>query len=139
MKKYFASLIVLLLLFACSKEKEKLELFSPEAFAYSMDDGWELNAACRVKGFEQKEEENNYKAKLSFIIDLQTSSGTLLQGIGEGLIDQSAKERIIDLPIETQVLLDSTYATGKYIIIFNVTDDFSGKSISIKKEFELTN
>lgn len=139
MKKYFASLIVILLLFACSREEEKLELFSPEAFAYSMDDGWEVNATCRVKGFEQKEEENNYKAKLSFTIDLQTSSGTLLQGIGEGLIDQSAKERIIDLPIETQVLLNSTYVTGKYIIIFNVTDDFSGKSTSIKKEFELTN
>ncbi len=141
MKKYsFHIVIVLILLIAaCSHKEEKFELFSPEAFAYSMDSGWELNASCRVKGFKQNEEENNFKAKLSFSIDLLTPDGKILPGIGEGLIDQSAKERIIDLPVETQIQLDSTYKAGKYTLTFNVTDDFSGKNISIKKEFDLTN
>ena len=139
MKKYLSILLVVVVISACSKKEEKLELFSAEAFAYSMENGWELDATCRVKGFVQKEEEDQYKAKLSFTVDLQTPDGKLLQGINEGLIDKTAKERIIDLPVETQVQLDSVYKAGKYAVIFNVNDDFSGKSVSIKKKFDLTN
>lgn len=139
MKKYIALLFLLIAISACSKKEEKLELFSAEAFAYSMESGWELNASCRVKGFDQNEDGSQFKAKLSFTIDLQTPDGKLLQGAGEGLIDKNAKERISDLPVETQLELDSSYVPGKYLVIFNVSDDFSGKTVSIKKEFELTN
>lgn len=139
MKKNLSLLIIIIFVFACSKQEEKLELFSAEAFAYSMESGWELNGTCRVKGFEQKEEESNFKAKLSFLVDLETPDGKLLNGVGEGLIDRNGSERFIDLPIETQVQLDSAFKAGKYKIIFNITDDFSGKTATIQKEFELSN
>ena len=87
-KKIFVLLIVILLLYACSKEKEKLELFSPEAFAYSMDNGWELNSSCRVRGFTQIEEEEAFKTKLSFSVDLLTPDNKKLPGVGEGLVDK---------------------------------------------------
>ena len=122
---------------SCSKKEEKLELFSAEAFAYSMDNGWELNATCRVKGFTQKEESEEYKAKLSFTVDIKTPDGKLLQGVGEGLIDKSEKEEMTDLPVETQIELDSTYTAGKYLVIFNLSDDLSGNTVSIQKDFEL--
>jgi len=139
MKNLFFLALGVIIIFSCSKEQEKFELFSAEAFAFSMDTGWELNASCRAKGFFQKEENNNFKVKLSFTVDLQTPAGELLQGVGEGLIDKIENERLSDLPIETQIQLDSTYKTGNYKIIFNVSDDLAGKSISIVKEFELTN
>ena len=121
-----------------TREDTNFTAFSAEAFAYSMDNGWELNATCRVKGFTQKEENDQYKSKLSFTVDLQTPDGKLLQGVGEGMIDKLEKERMSDLPVETQIELDSSYAPGKYNVIFNLSDDLSGKSVSIKKEFELS-
>ena len=139
MKKCLFLLFLVIIISGCSKKEEKLELFSAEAFAYSMDNGWELDATCRVKGFEQKEENDKYKAKLSFTVDLQTPDGKLLLDVKEGLIDKTAKERIIDLPVETQVQLDSVYKAGRYLVIFNVKDSFTSKSVSIKKEFDLTN
>ncbi|MEW6508660.1 MAG: hypothetical protein AB1432_13045 [Bacteroidota bacterium] len=139
MKKFTFTLFCVIILSTCSSDESTLELFSAEAFAYSIDNGWELNATCLVKGFEQKEEENEFKAKLSFTVDLKTPDGNMLKGVGGGLIDKTDKEKITDLLLETQIQLDSSYKTGKYTIMFNVDDNFSGKSTSIQKEFELTN
>lgn len=138
MKKYFLITITLFLFLACSKKEEKLELFSLEAFAYSVEDGWELNASCRVKGFEQRIFNNLYYAKLSYTIDIKTPDGKLLNNIDEGLIDQSNSEKFSDLSINSQIQFDSSYSTGTYEIIFNVSDDYSGNIVSIKKEFELS-
>ncbi len=132
------ALFLIISIIACSNEEEKLELFSPEAFAYSLDAGWELNASCRVKGFEQKETDNQYSAKLSYIIDLITMEGKINKGVTEGFIDETSKEKLSDLPIEIQIQIDSSYATGKYKIVFNVTDNFSEKEIKLEKEFELS-
>lgn len=137
--RIYSTLFLIIIFFSvCSNDEEKLELFSAEAFAYSMSPGWELNATCRVKGFVQNENNETYSIKLSYTVDLKTPEGKILEGIGEGLIDEKSKERFTDLPIETQAELDSTYLPGKYKIIFNVTDDFSQKQISIGKEFELS-
>jgi hypothetical protein len=139
MKKFTFIFFYVIILSTCSSDESTLALFSAEAFAYSIDDGWELNATCLVKGFEQKEEADQFKARLSFTVDLKTPDGSLIQGVGGGLIDKTDKEKITDLLLETQIQLDSAYRKGKYTIIFNVNDDFSGKSTSIQKEFELTN
>ncbi len=137
--RIYSTLFLIVVFFsACSSNEEKLELFSAEAFAYSISPGWELNATCRVKGFVQNENNEIYSVKLSYMVDLKTPEGKLLEGIGEGLIDEKSKERFADLPIEMQAELDSTYLPGKYKIIFNVTDDYSQKKISIEKEFELS-
>lgn len=137
MKKIFLLIILAAVVFSCSKKEEKFELFSSEAFAYSMDSGWELNASCRAKGFKQIEESGGFKAKLSFTADLTTPEGKVISKVGEGFVNQSSKEKFADLPIETQIQLDSTYKAGKYFLIFNVSDKLSGKSASIKKEFVL--
>jgi hypothetical protein len=102
-----------------------------------MASGWELNASCRVKGFVQNEKDGNYLAKLTYSIDLKTSEGKLLKKIDEGLIDQSNSEKVSDFDISTQLQLNSDYKPGKYKIIFNVTDDFSKRTVRIEKEFEL--
>ncbi|MDQ7816287.1 MAG: hypothetical protein RDU14_04630 [Melioribacteraceae bacterium] len=135
---YSTLFLIVIFLFACSNKEEKLELFSPEAFTYSLEDGWELNASCRVKGFTQNENSDEYVVKLSYTVDLATPDGNGIEGIVEGLIDEKSKERFSDLHIETQLQIDESYPAGKYKIIFNVSDDFSQKKTSIEKEFELT-
>lgn len=135
--RIYPALLLLVCMIACSGKEEKLELFSPEAFTYSLDDGWELNASCRVKGFVQNKSGDGYAAKLSYTVDLIAPDGNKIEGIAEGLIDERAKEKFSDLLIETQLQIDRSYETGKYKIIFNVSDDFSQNNISIEKEFEL--
>ena len=138
MKKLFFILLLALIISSCSKEEEKLQLFSPEAFAYSLDGGWELNASCRVKGFTQNEINEQFKSKLSFSVNIQTPQGNILEVVDDGLIDKSEKEKVTDLPVETQLEMDSSYVEGKYYVIFHLTDDYSHKTAEIKKEFELT-
>lgn len=130
---------IIFLLIYCSEDKVKFELFSPEAFAYSLDSGWELNATCRIRGFVQKETENKFIAKLSYEINLLKPDGTELTGVQEGLINKEAKEKFSEAEINSQIQLDSTYQTGKYSIVFVVTDNFSGKTITTTKDFEISN
>jgi len=137
MKRYSFYIIVLILIAACSSKEEKFELFSPEAFTYSLEEGWELNASCRVKGFTQNRSGEEYLVKLSYTLDLITPDGKKIENISEGLIDERSKEKFLDLLIETQLQLDSSSTQGKYKIVFNVSDDYKEKTISIEKEFEL--
>jgi hypothetical protein len=55
--KQLILIFITLMLFSCSKEQEKLELFSEEAFAFYLEESWELNASARVKGFTQLEDD----------------------------------------------------------------------------------
>lgn len=135
--RIYPALFLIALIAACSGKDENLELFSPEAFTYSLDNGWELNASCRVKGFIQNKTSDEYSVKLSYTTDIIMPDGKKIESINEGLIDEKSKEKFQDIPIETQLQFDSSYAPGKYKIVFNVSDDLNGKSISIEKEFEL--
>ena len=138
MKKYFLFFFIFFSIIACSKKEEKLELFSAESFAYSMDNGWELNATVRVKGFEQKEDNNKFSTKLSYYANLQTLKGKLVNKISSGIIDKTENEKFSEIPIESQVKLDSTYKTGNYKIIFYVKDELARKEVSIESIFELS-
>lgn len=138
MKKCLALILILFLINACSKKEEKFELFSAESFAYSMDNGWELNAAVRVKGFEQKENNNKFSMTLSYYIDIQTPDGKLLEKITSSVLNKTSNEKISDLPIEVQIQLNSTYKTGNYKIIFYVTDELSRKKAVLWSHFELS-
>lgn len=137
MKNIISIILIILIVFACSKEEKKLELFSPEAFAYSLDNGWELNASCQVKGFEKKKIGGMYKTEIIFELDLKTPDGIVKEKIQQGVIDQSEKEDIVDLPFNTQIVLDANYKAGKYVLIFNAKDNYSSKTSRIEKEFEL--
>jgi hypothetical protein len=131
-------LISILLIEACSEEEENLKLFSPEAFAYSLENGWELNASVYVKGFIQTENEDVYSAKLSYSANMVLPSGKMLEDVDYGIVDETSNEEMIDLSIEIQIELDSSFAIGQYKIIFKVTDDLSQREASIEKPFELS-
>lgn len=138
MNKTLLLLTGFILVIACSRKFEKFELISAESFAYSMDSGWELNASVRAKGFEQDEEDNKFTAKLSYFADLQTPDGKLFEKISSSVIDKTSDEKLIDLPIETQIKLDSTFKTGIYKITFFVKDERTGKKAHISSFFELS-
>lgn len=137
-KKILLLIVISLYVSGCSKKEEKFELFSAESFAYSMDNGWELNAAVRAKGFEQKENENKFSAKLSYYADIQTSEDKLVNKVSSGIIDKNENEKISEITIESQIKLDSTYKMGNYKIIFHIKDELSGKEIFKESIFELS-
>ena len=139
MKKYFLLLFILSLTVACSKKQEKLELFSAESFAYSLDKGWEVDASVRVKGFEQTENNGTYSAKLSYTVDLESPDGKVIKSIDLGKIDKTSAEKMIDLQINSQIQLDSNYKLGSYKLVLNVTDEPTGRKASIQSSFDLTN
>ncbi len=139
--KIFLPLFVLslLLLTSCSKEETKLEAFNPEAFAYDLGNTWEVNATIIVKGFEQREGSGDtFEASISYTADMKTPDGKTEENLYSDEIIISAEEEIIDIPLEVQFELDSTYSFGKYTIIFNITDINSQNSITGSTEFDLT-
>jgi len=139
--KILLSLFVLslLLLSSCSKEKTKLEAFNPEAFAYDLGNTWEVNATINIKGFEQREGSGDtFEASISYSADIKTPNGKTVENLYFDKIDISEREDIIDIPLEVQFELDSTYSFGKYTIIFNITDVYSQSRITGFAEFKLT-
>jgi hypothetical protein len=137
LKKIVLIFVVFIAFVSCGKkEKVKFEAFSPEAFAYDLGNLWEVNATVNVRGFKQMEIENELSASLNFSVDLIIPKGDTLTTI---LIDsKEVKEKEINyMQLEAQFELDSTYAEGKYIIIFYVKDNNTGDSTSAEIEVEL--
>jgi hypothetical protein len=131
-------IIIVLSFFSCSKEQEKLELFSEEAFAFYLETSWELNASARIKGFiQQEDEEDFYIAKLSYSINLITPALDTLANVDYGLIDERNPEEMVDIELDTQIEIDTAFSVGKYKIIFIVDDNLSQRTASSEKEFEL--
>lgn len=140
-KKYpvlFISLIFMLSFISCSDEELKLEVYSPEAFAFQLDSEWELNASAQVKGFNQTEENEEYSTKLSYYVNLITPSGELLEEIDYGLIDRKSDEKLIDTQLEIQVMMDSSFAQGEYTLQIFVLDDLSEQQDSTQVKFTLS-
>ena len=140
MKIYIILLFfILLLMNSCGKEETKLEAFNPEAFAYDLGNTWEVNAMINVKGFEQREGiGETFEASISYSADIKTPGGETVEKVFSDKINISEQEEIIDIPLEVQFELDSTYSVGKYTIIFNITDTYSQNSITGLTEFNLT-
>ena len=92
-----------------------------------------------VKGFEQREgNEDAFKASIFYSADIKTPDGKTLENLYSDNIDISDQEELIDIPLEVQFELDSTYSHGKYTIIFNITDSYSQNSVTGSVEFDLT-
>ncbi len=128
-----------LTIFSCTKEQEKLEIFSEEAFAFYLEESWELNASARIKGFTQQEDDEDfYNAKLSYSINLITPAADTLINVDYGLIDERNPEEMIDVELDTQIEIDTAFAVGKYKLVFIVDDNLSQRTASSQKEFELT-
>ncbi len=138
MKKFAPFFIVIILVAACSKKEVPYELFSAEAFAYSLDEGYELNARTMVKGFQVTEVDKKFLAKLSYSVDLIMPDSTVVKNYEGGVIKKEENEEFGEVEISIQKQIDSTYKLGKYKVVFNVTDETAKKSLSIEKDFDLT-
>jgi len=138
MKALIISVISLLfLLSACSKKEEKLEVFNAEAFAYYLENGWEVDATTRVKGFKQGEKDNKFTARISYTIDLVKPDGKTIKSIVSKTEDKLNDEKFMDAPVEVQFDLDSTYQDGDYKLIFNIKDAETGSTASASASFKL--
>ena len=115
MKELVFVFLTTIILYSCSKEEPvKMETFSTDAFAYDLGDSWEVNATTRVKGFNQKEEGNNYSATIAYDVDLVTPAGDTIRALISRVEDKTDNERIMDIPLEAQFELDSTYCRRIY-------------------------
>ena len=138
MKKLLITFSLLPLLFIGCSEEPKLVLFSPESFAFSLDNGWEVNASVNAKGFAQIEKENSdlYFTHLSYSVNLFTPEDSLYNTDYNSFID-STKEEIMDTQIETQLELDNGFAKGNYTLEFIVEDKYSLTKDTLSTKFVL--
>jgi len=137
MKKISVVFVALLLLTSCGKEEKKFEAFSAEAFAYDLGGSWEVNASTRVKGMAQKEEGEYFVAAISYSVDLVKPSGELVKNIYEDQQDFSKNEEFIDIPLEVQFVLDSTFTSGNYKATFHVKDNSTGETTEVSADFKM--
>jgi len=137
MKIIFSSILILFVLISCSKKDEvKFEAFSPEAFAYDIGDSWEVNATINVQGFEKIESGNESSVSLNYSMDLISPAGDSTKNIFSDSKDVKEKE-IDDIQLEAQFEIDYASVKGKYMLIFYIKDNNSGKTTSARAEFEL--
>jgi hypothetical protein len=137
MKKFTLALLSLLVFISCSKkEEEKFEAFSPEAFAYDIGDSWEINATVNVKGFVKKEAGDELSTSIDFRVDLVDPNGDMTKDIFIDSKEVTSKE-LIDVQLEAQFELDYGVSEGKYKIVFNITDKYSGETAKAEAKFEL--
>ncbi len=129
--------VIVLIIFSCSEENNKFEVYNSEAFAFQVDNEWELNASAQVKGFTQVEENDEYLAKLSYYVNLITPSGEELEEIDYGMIDRNSVEKLTDTQIEIQVILDSSFVKGEYALKIFVVDDYSEQQSNTETKFSL--
>lgn len=128
---------MLIFLISCSKNEKPFKLFSQEAYAYDIGGAWELNATVRVKGFKEILEGSTHRVHLSYSLDFIDPSGRLIKNVYRGISDEKRAEDIPELGIETQINLNSSYRRGVYRLVYNIRDDYSGKTDTCSKRFEL--
>lgn len=128
---------LLLLINACSKKEEKLEVFNAEAFAYDLGNSWEVDATTRVKGFSQNEMNDSFTTKIGYTIDLVKPNGDIVKSLISRTEDKVNDEKFIDVPVDIQFDLDSTYKDGNYKVIFNIKDAETGRTASASASFKL--
>ncbi|MFA3782277.1 hypothetical protein ABRY23_04350 [Melioribacteraceae bacterium 4301-Me] len=138
MKKVFPLLAFFLLINGCSKEKNKFELYNPQAFVFNLEPGWELNASVRAKGYFTKEDNNEFKINLIYNVNLVLPNTDTLKNVLSDTLKKLSSEKLSDVGIDIQIELDSTYTTGNYKIIINAKDAYSGQIASAEKVFNLT-
>lgn len=138
MKKIILTAIFSALIFYSCAEEPDVKLFSPEAFAFTLDNGWELNATVNTSGFAQVEKENSdlYFTHLNYSINLFTPEDSLFDVDYDSVID-STDEELMDLQIETQIELDTGFTAGNYTIEFIVEDKYSTTKDTISTQFVL--
>ena len=136
-KVLLVSFLATLLFIGCSEEP-KLILFSPESFAFSLDNGWEANASVNAKGFAQIEKENSnlYFTHITYSVNLFTPEDSIYNADYDSIID-STNEEVMDIQVETQLELDNGFAKGNYTLEFIVEDKYSSPKDTLSTKFIL--
>ncbi|MDY0082679.1 MAG: hypothetical protein RBR74_05815 [Ignavibacteriaceae bacterium] len=137
MKKILFVVISLFVFISCSKKEVPFEAFSPEAFAYDLGDSWEVNSQVMVKGFLQFEKDGIYTASLQYTIDLIKPNGEKVQSVFSDEKSETKNEPIMDVSLEAQFEIDSSYEEGTYELTYNITNEISKKTLSINIDFDL--
>ncbi len=138
MKKTILLPILITLIFIGCSEEPDIKLFSPEAFAFTLDNGWEVNATVNASGFAQIEKENSdlYFTHLNYTVNLFTPEDSLFDVDHDSVID-STDEELMDIQIETQIELDTGFTAGNYTIEFIVEDKYSTTKDTLSTQFAL--
>lgn len=138
MKKIRLIPILIILIFISCAEEPDIKLFNPEAFAYTLDNGWEINATVNTSGFAQIEKENSdlYFTHLNYSVNLFTPEDSLFDVDHDSVID-STDEELMDIQVETQIELDTGFTAGNYIIEFIVEDKYSTTKDTISTQLVL--
>jgi len=131
-------MLSVILITSCGKKETNLEAFSPDAFAFDIGDTWEVNAQVNVKGFNEKEIEDTFYASITYSVDLILPDDKKIENIFNNNEEVTKEEEIIDVQLEVQFDLDSTYTVGKYKLLFNIQDNFSEQTADAFVEFDLT-
>ena len=138
MRKIFIPLLVIILLLSCGKEETKIEAFNPEAFAYDLGESWEVNSTANVRGFMQQRSDEIYSSSISYSVDLQTPSGEIVKSVFEHTEEKTYNEQLMDMQLEVQFDLDSSYTAGNYKLLYVIKDNFGGNETEITVNFELS-
>ena len=138
MRKLLLVLFFISVFVSCSKEEKNLELKEINVAAMNMGGNWAVMGTASINGFEQLEENDKYKAKISYYVNLITPAGDTLQEIDYGVVDDEDDEEILIANVEVQVELDSSFVTGNYKMLFYITDDVSGNTAEAEKSFDIT-
>ena len=137
--QYSVYIFLVFTIFNCKNKPEpKLELFNPQAFAFDVGDSWEVNATINAKGFLQKEENSEFKIKLSYNVSLITPQKDTLKKIFTDILANNQKNDFIDIPVEAQIELDTTFEAGNYKLLFNVKDENSKQEKTAEVSFKLS-
>jgi hypothetical protein len=138
MKKLILLTSLATLLFIGCSEKPNLKLSTPEAFAFSLDNGWEINASVIAKGFAQIEKENSelYYRNIYYSVNLYTPENSIYKADYNSIVD-STNEKVMDIQIETQLELDKGFSKGNYTIEFIVEDKYSSTKDTLATNFIL--
>ncbi|MDT3695524.1 MAG: hypothetical protein ROY99_03965 [Ignavibacterium sp.] len=137
MKKVLIIIFGLFAIVSCGKKDVKFEAFSPEAFAYDLGDSWEVNSQVMVKGFLQFEKDGIYTASIKYSVDLIKPNGEKVQSIFADEKQETKDEAIMDVSLEAQFELDSSYQEGSYKIIYKILDLNSENQTNIEVQLEL--
>ena len=137
--KHYLVFVFFFGLWACSsKPVPNLELSNPEAFAFDLEDSWEVNGSVNATGFQQNEVNDNFKIKLSYSVDIITADSDTLFSIYDDIIDEGFDEELMDFILEAQIEIDFSFGEGDYKLVFHVKDEFSNQTKSIEVGINLT-
>lgn len=134
---YYLLIYLFIFIYACSKKPEpKLELFSPQAFAFDLGEGYEINASLNAKGFRQDVVEDSFLFLLHYRADIITPERDTIT-VTSRLLEEKSESAFSDIPIQFQIEIDSSFSLGNYKLIVYVTDSLSQQSKSVEIPFDI--